>query len=205
MRDNSQVREIGMKVLLATNNGKKLKELKEILGKDFDVLCLKDIGISIDVVEDAGSFAGNAMKKAVEAGAIARMLTLADDSGLCVDALGGRPGVFSARYAGPEKDDRKNNLKLLEDLKCQDVRSAKFVSVVCIADTTGVLGLFRGELAGTITYSMAGDNGFGYDPVFVPVGHKKTFACMSASEKNNISHRKRALSLAKAFLKRYSL
>ena len=189
-----------MDILLASNNKKKIDELRHILGLGFNVLSLKDIGLNVEVKEDADSFVGNAMKKAVEVAHRSKLLSLADDSGLCVDALGGRPGVFSARYAGHEKDDRKNNEKLLADLMDKPVRSGKFVSVVCIAGPDGALGIFRGEIEGRICEKMQGKNGFGYDPVFIPKGYNITFAQMSWEEKNKISHRKMALEKAKCFL-----
>jgi len=188
-------------ILIASNNKKKLKELKEILGREFSVVSLKEAGIEVDVVEDAGTFAGNAMKKAVEIADLSDMLTLADDSGLCVNALGGRPGVYSARYAGEDKNDYKNNTKLLSDLEGIDERSAKFVSVICIASAEGALGLFRGEVEGAISHEMKGEKGFGYDPIFVPKGFDISFAQMDSRQKNAISHRKKAIEKAADFLR----
>jgi len=185
-----------MKVFLATGNKKKINEISPLL-QSYEVLSIND-GIEIpDIVEDRDTFEGNSQKKALEIAKFLDMVTIADDSGLMVDALDGEPGVYSARYAGEDATDELNNKKLIENLKGIGNRKAKFVSVISLAKPNGEVYSFRGEVDGIIIDEPRGNNGFGYDPYFYYVAYGKTFAELELSEKNAISHRARALSQMK--------
>ncbi len=182
------------RLLIATNNQGKVKEIKAILGGFYDeIVSLKDAGISLEVVEDGDSFEANAIKKAREAADLAGCDALADDSGLCVDALGGAPGIYSARYAGDDATDAKNNEKLLRALDGIANRSARFVSVVALV-SGGVVTTACGEVCGVIAHAPSGGGGFGYDPLFFVPELGQTFAEIPAEIKNGFSHRARALS-----------
>lgn len=148
-----------------------------------------------EVVEDGRTFRANAVKKAVAVAKYTGLPAVADDSGLQVDALGGAPGVFSARFAGEEADDFKNMRKLLKDLKgvAEDERTARFVCCIALALPAGQVKTFTGKVEGNIGLKPKGSNGFGYDPLFYPVGHSHTFAEMTAGEKDGLSHRGRAM------------
>ena len=182
-----------MKLIAATNNQKKLKELREILGQYFDcVLSLQEAGIEHETVEDGTTFAENALKKAVEAAEISGCAVVADDSGLAVDALGGAPGVYSARYSGVHGDDRANIDLLLNNMRGVANRKAQFVcalAFVCGGDRRVYTGVMQGE----ITHECAGDGGFGYDPVFYLPQYGCTSAQLSPQQKNAISHRGKAI------------
>lgn len=185
-----------MKVFLATGNKKKIDEIKPLL-KNYEVLSIAD-GIEIpEVIEDKETFEENSQKKALEIAKFLNMVTVADDSGLMVDALDGEPGVYSARYAGENATDELNNKKLIEKLKGIGNRKAKFVSVISLAKPNGEVYSFRGEVDGIIIDEPRGKNGFGYDPYFYYVAYGRTFAELDLSEKNGISHRARALSKMK--------
>jgi XTP/dITP diphosphohydrolase len=185
-----------MRIVIATSNQHKMRELKELL-KDFDVqlLSLTDFPDCQPVVEDGESFAENALKKAQTVCAYTGLLTIADDSGLEVDCLEGRPGIFSARYAGEGADDRKNYEKLLQEIKgfAPEKRGARFRCVLAIAAPSGRHRIVDGEYRGFIITEPRGENGFGYDPVFLDTTSGLTFAEMTAEHKNQISHRARAL------------
>ena len=184
------------KLLLATRNQHKKRELQELLtGLEVDVLTLEDLKPLPEVEEDGATFEDNAVTKACETAQHSGWLSLADDSGLEVDALQGRPGVYSARFAGEGASDEANNSKLLELLKDvpDDERTARFVCVIAICDPGGALHTVRGECDGTIMRMPSGTGGFGYDPLFVPRGYDQTYAQLSALDKNNISHRGVAL------------
>lgn len=183
-----------MKLIIATNNRHKTQEIRRILGKSFSpILSLSDAGIVHETVEDADTFLENAQKKAREIAAISGCAALADDSGLCVRALAGAPGVHSARYAGEHGNDRANNEKLLRALSgCTD-RRAWYVCAVVIACADDTQFHAQGRLYGTIAHAPAGDGGFGYDPLFVPDGDTRTLAQYTAEEKDKISHRFKAL------------
>jgi len=194
-------------LVIATRNNKKKDELRAILrNKKIRILTLDETGKRIPPVEENGdTFSENAAKKAREVSKIADGLVLADDSGLSVLPLGGRPGVYSARFAGPKAGDKENNAKLLSMLKnvpCSK-RKAVFVSVIALAQGGRLLKAVEGRCSGMILKIPKGSNGFGYDPLFVPDGYNKTFAEMTAGFKNRISHRAKALRKAKAFIERY--
>ena len=183
-----------MKLIIASNNAHKVSEIKAILGCFYDeILSLREAGIDIDVVEDADTFEGNALKKAREVFAVADAdAVLSDDSGLMVDALGGAPGVYSARYAGEGHDDAANNAKLLDALK--DVPgTARFRTSVALIRRGMPAVTADGSVEGVILRSPQGENGFGYDPLFYYEPLKKSFAQLTPEEKNSVSHRRRAL------------
>lgn len=182
-----------MKVLLASNNGHKIKEIKEILGDFFDVVSLREAGVESDPEETGATFEENARIKAVAGMKASGMPCIADDSGLEVFALDGLPGVMSARYAGGHGDDSANNEKLLRELKNASDRSARYVCVICMAFPNGHEIVARGECRGTILKEARGEGGFGYDPLFFFPQFGKTFAEITAEEKNEVSHRKAAL------------
>ena len=182
-----------MKVLLASNNGHKIKEIKEILGDFFDVVSLREAGVESDPEETGATFEENARIKAVAGMKASGMPCIADDSGLEVFALDGLPGVMSARYAGGHGDDSANNEKLLRELKNASDRSARYVCVICMAFPNGHEIVARGDCRGTILKEARGEGGFGYDPLFFFPQFGKTFAEITAEEKNEVSHRKAAL------------
>ena len=187
-----------MKILLASHNKGKIAELQALMhtvSTDIEVLSMSDIGFHDDIVEDGDTFAENALIKS-RTGARLGYITVADDSGLMVDALGGAPGVYSARYAGEECDNAKNNEKLLQALNMvpAEDRTAKFVSVVACSFPDGREDIVvRGECPGTILTEFRGHGGFGYDPLFWYEPMAKTYAEMTADEKNQISHRGKAM------------
>lgn len=185
-----------MKVLVASNNKGKLKEFNKILGElGIECISMNDAGIDIDVEETGTTFLENAKIKAEAIYKITKIPTVSDDSGLCVDALGGEPGVYSARYAGEHGNDEKNNEKLLANLKNipPEKRTARFMSVVYLVldDNTAISA--QGTAEGFIIDEPKGENGFGYDPIFFSPTLGKTFAQASVEEKNAISHRGSAL------------
>ena len=183
-----------MKLILASNNAHKLKEIKEILGDRFDeILSLREAGIEHETVEDGQTFLDNARKKAREIAEISGCCALADDSGICVDALGGAPGLFSARFAGVHGNDEANNALLLEKLRGVEDRSAHFSCVVVLAWPDGRELSAEGRLDGQIAYEPAGEGGFGYDPIFYLPERGCTDAQLPPGEKNRISHRGKAL------------
>lgn len=183
-----------MKIFLATGNIHKIEEIKAIFSnfEDIEILSIKD-GIEIpEVVEDGETFEENSSKKAIEIAKYTNMITIADDSGLCVEALDNAPGVYSARYSGENAIDESNNRKLMEVMKDEKNRKCSFVSVVTLGKPDGRSYSFRGEVVGTLLYSPMGDNGFGYDPYFYMEEYQKSFAEMGEL-KNKISHRAKAL------------
>jgi len=190
-------------VVLGTGNTDKLKELQNLLrGSGIKVHAVGEFGKPPKVVENGNTFEKNAIKKARAYAKMSDLVTLADDSGLCVRVLNRRPGVFSARFAGPGctyDDNNRKLLRLLAKKKGKD-RAAKFHSVIAVFVGRKKLGIFEGICPGRIAEKKYGKNGFGYDPVFVPTGSKKTYAQMTHSQKNRVSHRSRALQKAKRFL-----
>jgi len=181
-----------MKLVFASRNAHKLEEIKAILPAHIELLSLNDIHFNEELPETSGTIEGNAIEKAEHLHKSTGLDCFADDSGLEVDELNGAPGVDTAFYAGPERDSLKNNQKLLDVLKNKSERSARFVTVIA-AIIQGKTLLFEGEIKGSIAYQICGLGGFGYDPVFIPEGHTKTFAELPHEVKNQISHRARAV------------
>lgn len=196
--------EIGLmkKLIVASNNEHKIKEIKQILEDiSIEIVSLKEMNIDIDVVEDGKTFIENARKKAIEIydylilRGDKNFIVMSDDSGLMVDALNGEPGVYSARYAGEHGNSKKNNEKLLKELEgvVFEDRKAKFICAIALVDENGKMTEVEGNVAGIIARGYDGIEGFGYDPLFYVPEFEKTFAEMTAEQKNSISHRGRAL------------
>ena len=185
----------------ASNNAHKLDEIRPLLPPGLKLLSLADIGCHEELPETQDTLAGNARQKAEYVLHNYGVACFADDTGLEVTALGGAPGVYSARYAGPQRLATDNVAKLLQELTGAADRSARFRTVVALASADGTVHEFAGEVAGRITDDLRGTGGFGYDPVFAPTeGDGRTFAEMSGAEKNRISHRARAVSKLLAYL-----
>ena len=192
-----------MKLVLASKNQKKLKEMDEILSALGIEVCLQsDVGVDIDVEETGTTFEENSLLKAKAVMEASGLPAIADDSGLCVDALNGAPGVYSARYGGEGLDDVGRYRLLLENMRGMP-RAAKFVSVIACCFPNGDVLTSRGECPGTIAFAPQGEGGFGYDPIFFIPPLKKTFAQLTAEEKNTISHRGKALKAFKTELENY--
>ena len=188
-------------IVFASHNAHKVAELRRICGERFRVLALSDMGCDTDIPEDGATLAENAEAKARWVYERYGCECFADDTGLEVDALGGAPGVHTARFAGPECDSRANVDLLLERLDGVELRSARFRTVIAHIDADGRLRRFEGTAEGSIAPGRRGEAGFGYDPVFVPAeGDGRSFAEMAADEKNAISHRGRATALLIDFL-----
>ena len=190
---------MGIQILFASSNPHKLQEIRHILPERFQLLSLKDIGFDKEIEETGKTFEANAEIKANAIFESSGIICFADDSGLEVDALDGKPGVKSARYAGEPPDHARNVELLLSHMKGKTNRKARFKTVICLR-LPGKTLFFEGAVEGRITEEIRGGNGFGYDPVFVPDGYDRTFAEMSMEEKNEISHRKRALEKMLVFL-----
>lgn len=186
-------------LIFATHNANKAKEIAAILNGLYDVKTLHDIGYLDEIIESGSTLEENASIKAHAIYAATQFNCFADDTGLLVQALNGAPGVHTARYAGPEKDAEQNNNKLLQALSGITDRNASFISVIHLI-FEGQSYSFKGELKGTITTKAIGSEGFGYDPIFIPLGSDKTLAQMSLLEKNTLSHRAIALDKMLAFL-----
>jgi XTP/dITP diphosphohydrolase len=183
-------------IFIATKNKGKVREFELFFqNKGIEVKSLLDLEEDIDVVEDGQTFEENAVKKAEEIGKWIGSPVLADDSGLEVDALEGKPGIYSARFAGPEKSDKKNNEKLLQELQglSAEKRTARFVCVLAVYVPGGNTATYRGTCEGIIAEEPRGSNGFGYDPLFYLPSLDKTMAELDKSEKNKLSHRANAL------------
>ncbi|NOY53440.1 MAG: XTP/dITP diphosphatase [Deltaproteobacteria bacterium] len=188
-----------MDVIVASRNPNKVEEIRQILtGSNLRIISMDDIPSLPDVREDGLTFEENARKKALEIAKLTGRLTLADDSGLVVDALNGRPGVYSARYSDPDATPEKNNAKLLEELREVPMkrRTARFVCVIAIARPSGKVDLAEGRCEGLIATELRGSQGFGYDPLFVIPEREMSFAELGTEEKNKISHRSIALQKA---------
>ena len=182
------------KFVLASHNPGKIKEMSEILGKlGIQVVSPKELGITVDVEETGTTFAENAMLKAKAICEAAKLPAIADDSGLCVDALNGGPGVYSARYGGEGLDDKGRYMLLLNTMRGQTTRAAHFTCSIACAFPNGDTLTAEGECHGTIAFAPMGEGGFGYDPVFFIPELKKTFGQLTAEEKSTRSHRGRAL------------
>ncbi len=192
-----------MKLVLASKNEKKLREMDEILSSlGIEVISEAQAGVDVEVEETGTTFEENSLLKAKAVMEASGLPAIADDSGLCVDALGGAPGVYSARYGGPELDDTGRYRLLLENMKGQP-RGARFVSVITCCFPNGDVLTARGECHGTIAFAPMGEGGFGYDPVFFLPKLKKTFAQLTPEEKNAISHRGLALRAFREKLEEY--
>ena len=183
-----------MKLIIASNNQHKIREIKKILGEKFEqIVSLREAAIDHETIEDGNTFLENAKKKAVEIAEISGCAALADDSGICVDALNGAPGIFSARFAGEHGNDQANNDLLLEKLSGKSDRGAHYTCAMVLAYPDGGIVEAEGYMYGTITDQPRGDRGFGYDPLFVPLNSNRTVAEYTDDEKNAISHRANAL------------
>ena len=186
-----------MDAVVATNNQHKLAEIRAYLNGKFDnIYSLKDCGINIDIEENGTTFLENSLIKASTISKLTGKVSIADDSGLCVDALNGDPGVYSARFAGDPCNDKNNNeklLKVMKDVKDYEKRSAHYTSVIVIYYPDGHYVYGEGKVEGHMLTEYVGDGGFGYDPLFYCDEIKKTFAQITMEEKNKVSHRARAL------------
>jgi len=197
--------QLPKQLIVATNNQGKLRELEEVLtGLPIRILSLRDYPLIPDIIEDGFSFAENALKKARAVFQAVGVPTLADDSGLCVDALEGRPGIFSARYAGSGASDEENYLKILKEMKdvADDIRSAHFVCALALVERNGNEKVFEGMCHGKITREPVGRNGFGYDPIFYFEPLNSTFAEIDSSAKSIVSHRGKALRKFAQYIRR---
>ncbi|MDD5565950.1 MAG: RdgB/HAM1 family non-canonical purine NTP pyrophosphatase [Candidatus Omnitrophica bacterium] len=193
-------------LLVATKNKKKLREIREILkGLKLRIRSLSDYPNAPRIIENGKTFKANAAKKALTIARFTGEFTLGEDSGLCVYALGGKPGVYSSRFAGKGKSDKKNNEKLLRLLENtpSKKRKAYYACAVALANGDGLIKIVEGRCFGAIAYEPKGSFGFGYDPVFIPPKFKKTFAQLAPSIKHSMSHRFRALSKAKKVIQKY--
>lgn len=179
------------KIVFATNNQHKLHEIKKIVGDRIEILSLADIGCNEDLPETSPTISGNAEQKAKYVKDNYGYDCFADDTGLCVIALGGAPGIYSARYAGPNHDSEANMNLLLKNLEGKEDRRAYFMTVIALVENDSIK-FFEGRVDGIIKESKSGKGGFGYDPIFLPEGKNITFAEMAENEKNAISHRGRA-------------
>ena len=186
------------KLILASNNAHKVEEIKSILD-DYTILTLKDINFNQEIIEDGSTFEENALIKARTISQFSGKTAIADDSGLSVELLNGKPGVYSARYS-KEQTDEKNIEKVLMELNGKKSK-AKFVSVIALVKPDGREHTFRGECHGEIIFEKRGNNGFGYDPIFYVPTLNKTFAELTPEQKNSISHRKQSLEKFSQFLK----
>ena len=188
-----------MKLIFASHNEHKTTEIRQLLPPDIQLLSLNDLNYHDEIEESAATLEGNALLKATHVFTLFKLPCFADDSGLEVEALDNGPGVYSARYAGEPKNDERNIVKLLDDLKESTNRSARFRTVITLILPTTSLS-FEGIIEGEITHEKKGSNGFGYDPVFQPIESSITFAQMSMEQKNTISHRALALEKMISFL-----
>ena len=183
-----------MKLIIASNNKHKIYEIKKILGEKFpEIQSLREAGIEHETVEDGETFLENALKKAREIAEISGCAALADDSGICANALGGAPGVYSARFSGAHGNDEENNKLLLQKLSEKSDKRAHYTCAMALVYPDGREITAEGYMYGEITDSPRGNAGFGYDPLFIPVGETRTVAEMTDDEKNAISHRANAL------------
>jgi XTP/dITP diphosphohydrolase len=188
-----------MKLIFATNNQHKVEEIRAVLPPYFEILTLKETGIDIDIPEPHDTLEANAREKAITIYHMTNIACFSEDTGLEVEALNGEPGVHSARYAGEDKSFQNNVEKLLFQLKDKESREAQFRTVICLI-IEGNMDFFEGICKGRIIAEQKGSEGFGYDPIFVPDGAEKTFAEMSREEKNQYSHRRKAVDKLVSFL-----
>jgi XTP/dITP diphosphohydrolase len=195
-----------IELVVATKNKKKLEEIKEILrGLHLEISCLADYPAASRIIENGRTFRENAVKKAVKIAHFTKKLTLGEDSGLCVDALKGRPGVRSSRFSGKNKSDKMNNLKLLKllDGLAPSKRKAYYACAVALADKKGLVAVVEARCFGRIGFAPRGTFGFGYDPLFVIPKYNKTFAELGPRVKHRMSHRYLALKKIRPFIVRY--
>lgn len=183
-----------MRICFASSNQGKVDEINDLVPEGIEVFGLDELDLTEDIPETGNTFQENARQKAKYIYDRYEVPVFADDSGLCVSALNNEPGVFSARYAGEPKDDKKNIHLLLKNLGPNQQRSASFKTVVTYINQEGIESHFEGEIKGEIAFEEKGENGFGYDPVFIPNGYSETFAELSKEVKNQISHRSVAVS-----------
>jgi len=189
------------KIVFASNNEHKLQEVRSKLSAFYDIISLKDIGCYDDIPETSDTFVGNAEIKALWVLEKYGYDCFADDSGIEIEALDNRPGVYSARYAGEDCSFDDNNAKVLKELQAKVNRNAKFSTTICLK-LKGETHFFIGDVKGQIVSEYQGDKGFGYDPIFVPDGYDESFAQMTIVEKNKISHRALAIDKMLSFLKK---
>lgn len=180
-------------LLFASNNRHKLEEIRKMIPGGYTLSCLEDLNWSEDIPEPFDTFEANAKAKAFYVYTRTGMPCFADDSGLEVDALGGRPGVRSARYAGEHKSSTENTIKVLEELGERAERSARFIAVIAYQLSATEVYTFTGKIEGSISHMPTGEGGFGYDPIFIPAGFDQSFGELPAALKNHISHRARAM------------
>lgn len=189
-----------MEILVATHNLHKKEEIQQILGKKYKITSLTDYNINDEIIEDGDSFHSNAFIKAKFCFEKTGKSSLGDDSGLVVPSLDGRPGIFSARYAGNHDFD-KNIAKVLDEMQDKDNREAYFITVLCLYNENGA-EYFEGRVYGNLSRERSGKKGFGYDPIFIPENYEISFADMPSEEKNAMSHRKNALDQFLEFLEK---
>ena len=188
-----------MKIVFATHNSNKLKEIQQLLPEFIELISLDMLGCMDEIPETANTLEGNAKLKADFITNTYQLPCFADDTGLLVNSLNGEPGVYSARYAGEQNDSQANMAKLLNNLKNKEDRTAHFKTVIAL-NINGETHIFEGKVIGEITTSQKGNHGFGYDPIFKPNGYKETFAELPLSIKNSISHRGQAVQKLIAYL-----
>ena len=187
-----------IRIVLATNNQHKIREIRKILPESYELVTLAEAGVQEELPETMGSIEGNAIQKAERVWELTGCECIADDSGLEVEVLDGRPGVHSAYFAGEPRNDHRNIIFLLDQMEGTGNRKARFRTVIALVRNGEAL-TFEGIIEGVITHKMMGAGGFGYDPVFIPDGYSLTFAEMDESEKNRISHRAKALQKLRAY------
>ena len=188
-------------IVFATNNPNKIREVQQLLGSNYQFLSLEEVGCQEELPETSPTLEGNALEKARHLLQHYHQDCFSEDTGLEAEALDGAPGVITARYAGPERDPHSNMQKLLRELAPFPNRKARFRTVIALL-LKGKEYLFEGIVEGEISTELQGEDGFGYDPVFMPEGQSRTFAQMSKAEKNAISHRGRAIAKLQAFLEK---
>lgn len=188
------------RIVLASNNAHKIAEINALLDGSFEVISLRDTGITEEIPEPYDTFEENALAKAAYVYERTGLMTFSEDSGLIVPALGGAPGVFSARYAGEPRSDVRNTEKLLQELKGSEDRAAYYQTTICLVGA-GEPVYFKGTCEGSIAAEQQGEGGFGYDPVFIPEGYDQTFGQLPAGVKKAVSHRAKAMARFVAYIK----
>lgn len=191
---------LNMKIIFASNNKNKIKEINELLNNKFEIISLTEAGITEDIAEPYFTFQENALAKAQYVFDKTGLPTFSEDSGLIVPSLNGEPGVLSARYAGLQKSDSDNNAKLLASLTADHDRAAYYNTTICYIDADKTIHYFEGQCHGSIATQLEGNGGFGYDPLFIPKGYESTFGTLDPNIKKAISHRSKATQLLIAHL-----